>query len=61
MEAMNNPKTLLDLCSWLRQNSSGVYRPSTEAAIVIEALAAKAGVSMETSIFDPLLFKHETN
>lgn len=49
---MNNPKTLSDLCSWLKQNSSGGYRPSTEAAIVIEALAARAGVSMEASIFD---------
>lgn len=49
---MNNPKTLADLCSWLKQNSSGDYRPSTEAATVIEALAARAGVSMETSIFD---------
>lgn len=61
MGAMSNPKTLSDLCSWLKQNSSGGYRPSTEAAIVIEALAAKAGVSMETSIFDSLLFKNETN
>lgn len=58
---MNNPKTLLDLCSWLRQNSSGVYRPSKEAAIVIEALAVKVGVSMETSIFGFLLSKDETN
>lgn len=58
---MNNPKTLSDLCAWLRQNSSGAYRPSTEAAIVIEALAVKAGVSMETSIFDSLLSKDELN
>lgn len=27
-----------DLCEWLRENSSGVYRPSAQAADEIEAL-----------------------
>lgn len=30
-----------ELCKWLRDNSSGIYRPSEEAAIVIETLEAK--------------------
>lgn len=55
------PLTLEDLCRWLRQNSSGVYRPSGEAATVIKALAAKAGVPMTTSIFDHSLSKDATN
>jgi hypothetical protein len=33
---MNN----IDLCDWLRVNSSGIYRPSAEAAAVIESLEA---------------------
>jgi len=31
-------KNDLDLCKWLRDNSSGVYRPSAEAALRIETL-----------------------
>ena len=31
--------SLLELCTWLRANSSGVYRPAAEAADVIEHLA----------------------
>jgi hypothetical protein len=34
---MNNDK----LCEWLRNNSSGTYRPSAEAADLIEALLAQ--------------------
>jgi hypothetical protein len=30
-----------DLCQWLRDNSSGVYRPSAEAADRIEQLKAE--------------------
>jgi len=29
------------LCTWLRANSSGVYRPAAEAATVIEELIAE--------------------
>lgn len=55
------PLTLEDLCQWLRQNSSGDYRQSGEAATVIRALAAKADVPMTTNIFDSLLSQNETN
>lgn len=30
-----------ELCTWLRDHSSGVYRPSAEAAARIEELSAK--------------------
>ena len=30
--------TDIELCKWLRENSSGIYRPSAEAALRIEEL-----------------------
>lgn len=30
-----------ELCAWLRENSSGIYRPANEAATLIEILEAK--------------------
>ena len=30
-----------ELCEWLRNNSSGVYRPAAEAALEIELLQAQ--------------------
>ena len=32
--------TRTELCAWLRANSSGIYRPATDAADEIEQLAA---------------------
>jgi hypothetical protein len=49
------PQTLHDLCTWLRQNSSGGYRPAGEAATVITALAHKADVPLDTSVFSSIL------
>jgi hypothetical protein len=33
--------TNTELCKWLRENSSGIYRPANEAATVIELLEAE--------------------
>lgn len=49
--AMSQPRTIAELTTWLRQNSSGVYRPSNEAACIIEMLASRAGVPLSTPIF----------
>lgn len=35
---MSRPKTTPELCQWLRDCSSGVYRPSADAAALIEQL-----------------------
>jgi hypothetical protein len=40
-----------DLCQWLRDNSSGIYRRSAEAADLIERLAAPAA-PVAVSVFD---------
>lgn len=47
--------TLADLCAWLRQNSSGVYRNCNHAADIIELLAnCDRAMPMTTKIFAPL-------
>ena len=38
--------TIHELIEWLRDNSSGIYSPSAEAADLIEQLMTAAGISM---------------
>jgi len=39
-----------DLCVWLRSNSSGIYRPSSEAADMIERLKYQLNVQLNDCI-----------
>lgn len=34
-------KSIAELCQWLRDNSSGIYRPAAEAATELERLTAE--------------------
>ena len=44
------------LCEWLRQNSSGIYRPAAEAAAEIESLlAALADLKCQRGVLAGLL------
>ncbi len=44
------------LCQWLRDNSSGVYRPSAEAAERIEELERKV-CGLQTELFNTYYYE----